>query len=51
MAYECVGHTTYMYVFVCPVVDLKISVGGSSCEIKGGQGQIKVGSVPLTHNA
>ena len=39
MSYECVGHTTYMYVFVCPVVDMKISVGGSSCEIKEGQGQ------------
>ena len=30
-----------MYVFVRPVVDMKISVGGSSCEIKEGQGQIK----------
>ena len=34
-----------MYVFVCPVVDMKISVGGSSCEIKEA-----VGSLPLSHN-
>ena len=38
-----------MYVFVCPVVDMKISVGGSSCEIKERAGA--VGSLPLSHNA
>ena len=30
----CTLHTS-----VCPVVDIKISVGGSSCEIEEGQGQ------------